>query len=201
MRDPADEPTAENDGPELDERKYEPVFADEVDADEEVPSKPAEAQGLVLTAARLVPWAVTIGYAIWLGSLAFMDGAIALVLLMVPWVSIILVSRRWIDRVKTKTTRIGLDLAVITGCVLGVSLGGLWMLPGATAFTALDVVDPGTRGTRVRAALVLAGLILLAALPGLLFAFLIWPAALLSVLSLFVKELPAPAAASQKERF
>ena len=185
MREPADGPNVE--------------WTDEDDPAPEASARSVPATGLVLTAARLVPWAVTIGYAIWLGSLAFMEGALALVLLLVPWVSFIGLSRRWINRMKTKTTRIGLDLAVVTGCVLGVSLGGLWMLPGATAFTALDVVDPGTPGTRVRAALMLAGMILLAALPGLLFAFLIWPAALLSVLSLFVPESPARAAGASED--
>lgn len=154
----------------------------------------ASAPSLALTIARLVPWAVLIGHAIWLGSLAFLDGALALAFLMVPWVSFVALSRRWSRRLKTKMARIGLDLAVITTCVVLVSLGGLWMLPGATAFAALDVIEPGTEGTRRRAAFMLGGVILLAALPGLLFAFIIWPAALVSAVSLFVPVTTSPTA-------
>lgn len=49
--------------------------------------------GLALTIARLVPWAVLIGHAIWLGSLALADGALALAFLMLPWVSLVALSR------------------------------------------------------------------------------------------------------------
>lgn len=151
---------------------------------------PAPRQGpppsLALTIATLVPWAVLIGHAIWLGSLALADGALALAFLMLPWVSFVGLSRRWVTRFPTRVGRIGMDLAVLTACVVLVSLGGIWMLPGVTAFLALDVIEPGLPGTRPRAAFVLGGVVLLAAVPGLLFAFIVWPAALVAIVSLFV---------------
>ena len=118
---------------------------------------------------------------------------------MVPWVSFIGLSRRWIDRMKTKTTRVGFDLAVVT------VLRAAGLVRRALDAARRDGLRrarrrrSGNSGTRVRAALMLAGMILLAALPGLLFAFLIWPAALLSVLSLFVPESPARAAGASED--
>ena len=46
--------------------------------------RPGLPPGLALTIATLVPWAVLIGHAIWLGSLALADGALVLALLMLP---------------------------------------------------------------------------------------------------------------------
>ena len=161
--------------------------------------RPARARpSPLLAAVRVLPWAVTIGYAIWLGSFAVMEGVLILAILIIPWLVLIGLARRWIDRIEGRLARVVLDVVVITTCVLLASFGGLWMLPGATAFAALDVIEPGTRGARTRSALMLAGMVVLALLPGLLFAFLIWPAALLCVLSLFVSE-TAPRAPTAEE--
>jgi hypothetical protein len=150
--------------------------------------------GLAQTALGVVPWAVLIGHAVWIASLAVTDGALLLAVLMLPWVSVIGLSRRWIRRFRTRLGRVGLDLALVTTCVVLVSLGGIWMLPGMAAFTAMDVIEPGTDGARRRAAFVLGGVILLAAIPGLLFAFIVWPAALVAVAALFVPVAPVDAA-------
>ena len=145
-----------------------------------------EPTGLAQTALNVVPWAVLIGHAMWIASLAVVDGALLLAILMVPWVSLVGLSRRWIRRFPTRIGRVGLDLAVITTCVVLASLGGIWMMPGMSAFTALDVIEPGTAGARGRAAFVLGGVILLSAIPGLLFAFIVWPAALVALFGLII---------------
>lgn len=156
------------------------------DAEPEATPRPGPPPSLALTIATLVPWAVLIGHAIWLGSLAVADGALALAFLMLPWVSLVALSRRWITRFPTRLGRIGLDLAVLTTCVVLLSLGGIWILPGVTAFLALDVIEPGLPGARARGLVVLGASVLLAALPGLLFAFVIWPGALVAIVSFFV---------------
>lgn len=155
-----------------------------------LPARRSQPPGLAQTALNLLPWAVLIGHAVWIASLAVSDGALLLAILMVPWVSLIGLSRRWIRRFGTRLGRVGLDLAVVSTCVVLVSLGGIWMLPGMTAFTAMDVIEPGTDGARRRALFVLGGAILLGAIPGLLFAFIVWPAALVALLALIVPIAP-----------
>jgi hypothetical protein len=160
----------------------------EASAPASAPGRASEpAPGLALTGVRLLPWAVLIGHAVWLASFSLAQGAVLFAALMLPWASLVGLSRRWIRRFRTRMGRLGFDLTIVTVCIALVSLGGISMLPPMTAFTALDVIEPGTRGARRRAGAVLVLVILLAAFPGLLFAFLVWPAALVALLSLLVR--------------
>lgn len=141
---------------------------------------------LALTAIRTIPWSVLIGYPMFFGSQALAAGAVLFALLMVPWVSVVGLSRRWQRRLATRQGRIGLTLAILTIAVVLLGFGGIVVVPAIAAFLALDVSDPGTPGARRRATLAFAAFVVIAAVSGGALAFFVFPAALTALLALLV---------------